>query len=208
MRVTGTTRTRLSPEQRREQLLDLGLRLFSGSTIDEISIDRLTEEAGVSRGLIYHYFGSKQGFREAVVQRAADDLVAQTAPPEGNDPIAKLLASLTAYVDYVIANHEGYRSLVLAAAGGNEAVRAIYESARTRMIDRRFVTRGVDGLLTDTPATRLVVRGWVSFVEDTVLAWCDMPGGVTREELVRIVTDALPALIGTVEPSRAGQSGP
>jgi AcrR family transcriptional regulator len=197
--VTATTRTRLSPDERRERLLELGLRLFAGSSIEEISIDRLTEEAGISRGLLYHYFGSKQGFREAVVQRAADDLVAQTMPPEGDDPIAKLLASLTAYVDYVIANHQGYRSLVLAAASGNETVRAIYERARTRMIDRTFETPGVEALLVDTPRTRLVVRGWVAFVEDTVLTWCDDANGVTRDELVQIVTDALPALVGTAD---------
>ncbi len=196
--MTTTTRTRLSPEQRREQLLELGLQLFAGHTIEDISIDRLSEEAGVSRGLLYHYFGSKQGFHEAVIQRAADDLVAQTAPPEGDDPIARLLASLTAYVDYVIANHQGYRSLVRAAAGGNEAVRAIYDGARAALIDRTFETPGVDLFLADTPATRLVVHGWVAFVEDSVLTWCDEPNGITREELAKIVTDALPALIGTL----------
>ena len=37
---------------------------------------------------------------------------------------------MTAYVDYVVANHEGYVSLVKGAAGGNEALRAIYEEAR------------------------------------------------------------------------------
>ena len=196
--MTATTRTRLSPEQRREQLLELGLELFAGHTIEDISIDRLSEEAGVSRGLLYHYFGSKQGFHEAVIQRAADELVAQTEPPDHGDAVTKLLASLTAYVDYVIANHAGYRSLVRAAAGGNGAVRGIYESARTRMIDRTFETPGVDVLLSDTPQTRLVVRGWVAFVEDAVLTWCDDPAGVTREELVRIVTDALPAIIATL----------
>lgn len=197
--MTATTRTRLSPDQRREQLLALGLRLFAGSSVDEISIDRLAEEAGISRGLLYHYFGSKQGFREAVVQRAADDLVAQTAPPAEGEPTEKLQASLTAYVDYVIANHKGYRSLVLAAAGGNDAVRGIYERARTLMIDRTFETPGVGALLSDTPAARLVVRGWVAFVEDAVLTWCEAPDGVTREELVRIVTDALPALAGVLD---------
>jgi len=197
--VTATTRTRLAPDERREQLLELGLRLFAGSSIEDISIERLCEEGGVSRGLLYHYFGSKQGFHEAVIQRAADDLVAQTAPPPGDDPIAKLLASLTAYVDYVIANHRGYRSLVLAAAGGNEAVRGIYERARAAMIDRTFETPGVEALLTDTPATRLVVRGWVAFVENTVLSWCETPDGITREELAKIVTDALPALVGTLD---------
>ena len=87
---------------------------------------------------------------------------------------------------------------MLAAAGGNEAVRAIYENARTRMIDRTFETPGVEALLVDTPATRLVVRGCVAFVDDTVLTWCDAPAGLSRDELVRIVTDALPALVGIV----------
>jgi AcrR family transcriptional regulator len=196
--VTATTRTRLSPDERREQLLELGLQLFQGHTIEAVSIDRLSEVGGVSRGLLYHYFGSKQGFHEAVLQRAADELVAQTEPPPGDDPIARLLASLTAYVDYVIANHEGYRSLVRAAAGGNEAVRGIYERARDAMIDRTFETPGVEVLLTDQPTTRLVVRGWVAFVEDSVLTWCDDPNGISRDELAQIVTDALPALIGTL----------
>jgi AcrR family transcriptional regulator len=196
--VTATTRTRLSPAERREQLLELGLALFAGHTIEDISIDRLSEEAGVSRGLLYHYFGSKQGFHEAVIQRAADDLVAQTAPPEGDDPIAQLLTSLAAYVDYVIANHAGYRSLVRAAAGGNDAVRGIYERARATMIDRTFETAGAETFVVDTPLTRLAVRGWVAFVEDAVLTWCDDPGGVTREELVQLVTDALPAVVATL----------
>ena len=74
-------RTRLSPEQRRSQLLDLGVRLLATRSVDELSIDLLAEEAGISRGLLYHYFGNKHQFHEAVVRRAADDLVSQTAPP-------------------------------------------------------------------------------------------------------------------------------
>ncbi|KAA1419124.1 TetR/AcrR family transcriptional regulator [Nocardioides humilatus] len=197
--MTAATRTRLTPEQRREQLLELGLELFAGHTIEDISIDRLSEEAGVSRGLLYHYFGSKQGFHEAVIQRAADDLVAVTAPPEDDDPIVRLLASLAAYVDYVIANHAGYRSLVRAAAGGNEEVRGIYERARGQMIDRTFETPGVEVFIEDTPITRLVVGGWVAFVEDAVLAWCEDANGVSREELVRLVTQALPAIVETLD---------
>jgi AcrR family transcriptional regulator len=196
-----TSRTRLTPDARREQLLQLGLDLFRGGTVDDVSIDRLSEQAGVSRGLLYHYFGSKQGFHEAVVQRAADDLVEQTAPPEEGDPIARLLASMTAYVDYVVENFEGYRSLVRAAAGGNEALRRIYEGARTTMIDRTFAAEGVQDFLDDTPAMRLVVRGWSAFVEDTVLAWCTRPDGVTREEVLGMVTDSLPALAGIVRSS-------
>ncbi len=42
------------------------------------------------------------------------------------------------------------------------------------------------------------MRGWVAFVEDTVLTWCDAPDGVTREQLTQVVTDALPALVDTL----------
>ena len=79
--MTAPTRARLSPEERRSQLLDLGVRLLATRSLDELSIDLLAEQAGISRGLLYHYFGNKHAFHEAVVRRAADDLVAQTAPP-------------------------------------------------------------------------------------------------------------------------------
>src|ERR671920_1262347 len=140
--VTDDTRTggrsRLSPEERRSQLLDLGVRLLATRSLDELSIDLLAEEAGISRGLLYHYFGNKHAFHEAVVRRAADDLIAQTAPPTEGEPLERLLGSVTAYVDYVVANHQGYLSLVKGAAGGNDTLREIYEEARAALTDRIF----------------------------------------------------------------------
>ncbi|TIC85894.1 TetR/AcrR family transcriptional regulator [Nocardioides sp. GY 10113] len=196
--TSGTARVRLSPERRREQLLALGVQLFSQGSIEEISIDRLAEVAGVSRGLLYHYFGSKQGFYEAVVQCAADDLVAQTAPSEDPDPMVRLRHSMAAYVDYVVDNLAGYRSLVRAAAGGNETLRRIYDEARAALTDRIFRPEGAGELIPDTPATRLLVRGWAAFAEETVLAWCAEPDGLTRDDVVRILSDALPALVAAL----------
>lgn len=191
----AASRTRLTPEQRRDQLLSLGVDLFSKGSIEAISIDRLAEVGGVSRGLLYHYFGSKQGFYEAVVQHAADDLVAQTAPIEHADPLVRLHGSMSAYVDYVAANLEGYRSLVHAAAGGNEVLRRIYAVARAELTDRIFREDAAGELIADTPATRLIVLGWASYAEEIVLRWCDEPGELTRDDIVRMVTDALPALV-------------
>ena len=71
---TTARSTRMPRSERRAQLLDLGVRLLATRSLDELSIDVLADEAGVSRGLMYHYFGGKQGFFEAVVQHAADDL--------------------------------------------------------------------------------------------------------------------------------------
>src|SRR6476469_5103469 len=116
MTTATTGRTRLHPETRREQLVELGVRLLSTRTLDEISIEVLAEEAGISRGLLYHYFGNKQDFHLAVVRRAVEDLVAITAPRDLDDPIEQLAVSTGAYLDYVVENYTRYVSLVRAAA--------------------------------------------------------------------------------------------
>jgi len=205
--VTVTTRSsgsrpprnRLSPEERRSQLLDLGVRLLATRSLDELSIDLLAEEAGISRGLLYHYFGNKHAFHEAVVRRACDDLIAQTAPPPDGEPLERLLASMTAYVDYVVANYEGYLSLVKGAASGNDTLRRIYDEALTVLTDRVFTEDALGELLSDTPTTRLVVRGWASMSESLVLAWARDPAGVSRDQLDDLLARSLPALIQTVD---------
>ena len=75
MATAPTGRVRMDPGSRREQLLELGVRLLSTRSLDELSIEMLAEEAGISRGLLYHYFGNKQDFHRAVVRKAADDLI-------------------------------------------------------------------------------------------------------------------------------------
>ena len=197
-RSASGARTRLSPEQRREQLLDLGVRLLATRSLDELSIDLLAEEAGISRGLLYHYFGNKHAFHEAVVRRAADDLIEQTAPPADGDPMERMLTSLAAYLDYVVANHEGYLSLVKAAAGGNETLREIYDEARSALNSRIFREDAQGDLIPDTPATRLVVRGWSAMVEELVLSWIDQPSGVSREALLEIMAASLPAFVEVI----------
>ncbi|MFC4783512.1 TetR/AcrR family transcriptional regulator [Nocardioides sp. MAHUQ-72] len=194
-REPGAARTRLSPEQRRSQLLDLGVRLLATRSLDELSIDLLAEEAGISRGLLYHYFGNKHAFHEAVVRRAADDLIAQTAPPVDGEPLERLLISVTAYLDYVVANHEGYLSLVKGAASGNDTLREIYDEARSALTDRIFREDAQGQIIPDTPATRLVVRGWAAMTEELVLTWVRDPAGVSREELLAVIAASLPALV-------------
>lgn len=201
MTVHTRVRNRLSPEERRSQLLDLGVRLLATRSLDELSIDLLAEEAGISRGLLYHYFGNKHDFHEAVVRRAADDLIEQTAPPPEGEPLDRLLASMSAYVDYVVANYEGYLSLVKGAASGNETLRQIYDDAMTVLTDRVFVEDALHEILEDTPATRLVVRGWASMSEALVLQWVKDPAGVSREQLDEILAGSLPALVETVTAS-------
>ncbi len=188
-------RSRLTPEQRRTQLLDLGVSLLATRSLEELTIDVLAEEAGISRGLLYHYFGNKHEFHEAVVRRAVDDLVAQTAPPEGGEPLDRLLASVAAYVDYVVANYQGYVSILRGAAGGNEILRGLYEEARNALTDRIFTEDAQGEIIPDTAGARLMVRGWAAMAEELVLTWVADPGEVTRDQLLGALTASLPALV-------------
>lgn len=198
MTAPTSSRTRLTPDQRRTQLLDLGVRLLGTRSLEELSIDVLAEEAGISRGLLYHYFGGKQGFFEAVVQHAADDLYARTAPPDEGEPLERLLASITGYVDYVVANQPGYRSLVKAASGSNDALREIYERTFRALADRFFTADTGTYDMPDTPAVRLLVHAWQAMVEDLVLTWCDTPAGLSRDDLLHVITTSLPALVDSL----------
>ena len=193
--MPATPRVRMSPARRREQLLDLGVTAARHPVAGR-ALDRDPRRGGRHlAGLLYHYFGNKHDFHEAVVRRAADDLIATTAPPAEGDPLDRLLASVAAYVDYVEANYQGYLSLVKGAAGGNEAIRDIYEEARAALTDRIFREDAQGTVVPDTPAARLMVRGWSAMAEDLVLSWVREPDGVTREELLGALAASLPALV-------------
>ena len=77
------TRRRLSPEDRRAQLLALGAELFASLPYDEVHIEAVAEQAGVSRGLLYHYFPTKRAFFAALVREGAARMAADTEPDIG-----------------------------------------------------------------------------------------------------------------------------
>lgn len=194
-------RVRLSPDTRREQLLDLGVELLATRSLDELSIDVLAEEASISRGLMYHYFRNKQEFHRAVVRRATDTMLELTTPDPSLDAMTRLTTGLAAYVDYVEGNFEPFMSLVRGAASGDRFLREIYEDARGVLTGRIHESIGELGLAA-TPATRLLIDGWAAMVEETVTGWVQEPT-VPKEELLRLLTAALPAILAaTADPDR------
>lgn len=191
--MTTAKRVRLSPQARREQLLELGVRMLTSRTLDELSVEELAEQAGISRGLLFHYFRNKQDFHRAVVQRAADALLETTAPDATLDPLPRLTASLEHYVDYVSTNYRAYLSLVRGAASGDDALREIFD--RTRDVLTRRITDNIEVFgTTDGPTQRLLARGWSAMVEEVVLAWVPDPR-ISKEELLSVLTQTLPALL-------------
>ena len=77
----ASPRRRLSPEDRRSELLALGAEVFGQRPYDEVRIDEIAERAGVSRALMYHYFPDKRAFFAAVVRAEGERLFEATNTP-------------------------------------------------------------------------------------------------------------------------------
>ncbi|MCO1581277.1 TetR/AcrR family transcriptional regulator [Crossiella sp. SN42] len=180
-----TQRTRLSPELRRAQLLKLGVELLSTRTLDELSIEDLAAEAGISTGLLFHYFGSKREFHLAVARAAAAQLLEFLAPDKTLEPAPRMRQSLRGFVDYVSQNRDAYTSLVRGAATGDEAMRALFEETRTAIAD--IVLDNVRELgIESTPALVMTVRGWVAFAEEVTISWLREPR-IDRDALLDLL---------------------
>ncbi len=185
--MTATTRSRLAPDERRSQLLDLGVRLLATRSLDELSIDLLAEEAGISRGLLYHYFGNKHAFHEAVVRRAADDLIAQTAPPAGRRPAGRGCWSRWRRTSTTCSPTSRATSRCSRAppAATRRCARSTTRSAAC-CPSGSSLEDAQGELIADTPRNRLVVRGWSAMTEELVITWGTdrAPPDVTRDELL------------------------
>ena len=176
---------RLSADDRRKQLIGIGLRQLTERPIHELSLDEIAAEAGISRGLLFHYFPTKRDYYAAVVQAAANRLLRQTEPDPAAPPAEQLAQTLDAYVTFVQRRREPYLALFRGAAGGADYVVEIYERTRRVFVDR---ARSALGHPRD-PRVDLMLHGWFGFVEDTVLAWTGHPT-IPREDLLELLRNS------------------
>lgn len=84
--VDGPRFKRILPDRRRALLIEAGLACLAKGGILAFTIDNICREAGTSRGLIVHHFGSKEGLLAAVYAAAYDRLLATVAPLDGTPP--------------------------------------------------------------------------------------------------------------------------
>ncbi|MEU6683345.1 TetR/AcrR family transcriptional regulator [Streptomyces sp. NPDC046832] len=196
----GRTRRRLSTEERREQLLSVGARLFSESPYDDVWIEQVAEIAGVSRGLLYHYFPTKRDFFAAVVERESERMLRMTAAVPGVPVREQLAAGLETFLEYVQAHAHGYRAFHRADAAGDQAVRRVYQralGAQERQILTALAADPEFGpAFEERPEVRLAVRGWLAFTTSVCLEWlrgAELDRAQVRELCAR-------ALLGVLTP--------
>lgn len=72
--VPQRKRTRLSPEARREQILDEAARLTLEAGLYAVSMERLARDVGISKGLVYNYFPTRDALLAALLHREQTEL--------------------------------------------------------------------------------------------------------------------------------------
>ena len=189
----SSKRVRLNPEARRAQLIALGVEMLATRTLDELSVELIARKAGISRGLLFHYFASKQEFHVEVARAAAAEMIRRTEPDLALPPVEALRVALDAFMAYVEENPDNYKSLVRGAASGDSEMRAIFDATRATMAQRIVAVVDQLGFALSARAS-LAVHGWVAYVEECVVRWIADPGGVDREQLLEMLTKALPAV--------------
>jgi AcrR family transcriptional regulator len=90
------------------QLVEVATRMLQRSGFEAMSMQALASEAGVSVGLIYRYFRSKEDVLVAIVTDVLAEFarrVPQAMSAAGDDPVERLAAGFRAYCEVIDERH-------------------------------------------------------------------------------------------------------
>ncbi len=104
----------MTGKERREQLLDIGRRLFAERGLDGTSIEEIAARADVSKPVVYEHFGGKEGLYAVVVDREVERFIAMaTRLLAGEDNTTeKFEVAAVELLRYIQDNSDGFRILV------------------------------------------------------------------------------------------------
>src|SRR3954471_19603177 len=174
--MVEATRVRMSTDDRREHLLSAGVELLRRRPHEEVSIEEIADAAGVSKGLLYHYFPTKRDFIVAAIERGQRQLTELLRPAPGLDPEAQLDASLDNFLDYVEEHATAYTAIFRGGSGDPE-IGAVLEAGHS--IQMKTLMSALSGWehapVSTEPSPQLesAIQGWLFFVEGAVLRWLD-----------------------------------
>jgi AcrR family transcriptional regulator len=185
-------RRRLSAQERRRQLVGIGLAKIVEKPIQDLSMDDIAAEAGISRGLLFHYFPTKTDYYLACIAAAGRRMLRTTAPDEDLPGEQQVEMVTRLMVEQIERRRDFYLALVHGHGVADPRVSEVMDSVRAGSTDRVVSALGVPERQRD------VVRAWWAYTEDRALTWSAVPTGerpVPVSELVAECVAALHALL-------------
>jgi AcrR family transcriptional regulator len=113
VRKSGGSKVRMTGQERREQLLSVGRKLFAEKGFESVTVEEIAAKASVSKPVVYEHFGGKEGLYAVVVDRETNALLdaVTNSLTEGSARHLVEQAGL-AFFDYIESNSQGFRILV------------------------------------------------------------------------------------------------
>jgi AcrR family transcriptional regulator len=212
----GRSPRRMSPERRREHLIETALGLFANQPPDLVTVDDVVRAADVSRALFYRYFTNIHDLRVAALRAVVDELLAVITPPADAGLLDQVRYSLSAFLGSAQTYAGAYVALlrtgsVIATPETNELVDSVREHVVRIVSERVGQANGVDAddVFRPAPMFELTLRSWFAVVEGSSVAWL-REGKLARERLESWLVDQLVAMLATTarhDPATASQLG-
>jgi AcrR family transcriptional regulator len=116
----AAVRARMTGKQRREQLIEVGRRLFADKGFEGTTVEEIASTANVSKPVVYEHFGGKEGLYAVVVDREIAALLGGITGALAADQSSRttLERAALALLDYIESSKDGFRILVRDSPAG------------------------------------------------------------------------------------------
>ena len=194
---------RLDHDERRQQILACARRLFSERNYSSVSTSEIAREAGIARGLLHHYFGTKRDLYLEVVRtvmRMPSNPVPLQSPGRGIELV--IAESVDRWLEMLERNRGTWLAAIGARGLGRDPeVEEILEDAREQAADRLIEALQTYEAAQAPPQLRAAIRAYGGFAEAASVEWLER-GRLTREQarvllvqgFLSIVRDVLPTV--------------
>jgi len=106
------TRTRLSAGERRNQLVEVGRKVFAEKGYEGASVEEIAERAKISKPVVYEHFGGKEGLYAVIVDREMDYVIGQISEAiSTGSPRDMIEGAALAFMRYVQDRPDGFAVL-------------------------------------------------------------------------------------------------
>lgn len=198
-------RRRLEPDVRRGQILACAVRLFGERPYSEVSTTDIALAAGVARGLLNHYFGTKKElYLEVIRVMVTIPEVAVVNLPDG-DLRTRVDASVAWFLDVVSRHSTSWLAAVTAGGVGHDAeVDRVLAEAEDVAADSVLVAVGLAGVTEHREQLRGMIRAYLGLAKGTAAEWLKR-GVLTRDEVHLLMATTLMAIVEQVFPTITGR---
>lgn len=183
-------RKRMSRAAREQQMLDVAEAVFGERGYQATSMDEIAERCGVSKPMLYEYFGSKDGLLVACVSRSKAELldVTQKAMAGATDPDDILWRGMVAYFSFIDSHGDSFSMLL------REPTAASPETAEAVEATRRQQSALIAGVLaTFAPSAPAdAIEAYTQIImgaSERMALWLTSRPDVSAEDAARHMTD-------------------